>query len=210
MKPETGWRPWAMAPLVFGLLIAPRPAAAHCDTLDGPVVAAARVALEKGEITPVLGWIQEPYEPEVRAAFERTLAVRRLSPEARDLADLYFFETLVRLHRAGEGEPYTGLKSAGTPVESAVAAADKALETGSADELVRDLTGVVAAGLRQRFTQAMERKRHAQDSVEAARAFVEAYVELAHYAERIHLDATGVAGHAQGHKEQAKDDHGQP
>ena len=27
---------------------------AHCDTMDGPVVATARVALEKGDVTPVL------------------------------------------------------------------------------------------------------------------------------------------------------------
>lgn len=207
MKPQTGWRPWwAIAALGLGLLLAARPAAAHCDTMDGPVVTAARTALEKGEITPVLGWIREQDEPEVRAAFERTLAVRRLSPEARDLADLYFFETLVRLHRAGEGEPYSGLKPAGTPVEPAVAAADKALETGSADELVRELTGGVAAGLRQRFVVALERKRHAPESVEAARKFVEAYVDLTHYAERIHLDATAAAGHAE-HAEPAAHDH---
>lgn len=211
MKPETGCRPWwAIAALMLGLLIAPRPAAAHCDTLEGPVVSAARAALEKGEITPVLGWIRAADEPEVRAAFERTLAVRRLSPEARELADLYFFETLVRVHRAGEGMPYTGLKAAGTPVEPAVAAADKALETGSADELVRELTGGVAAGLRQRFAAALETKRHAQDSVEAARKFVEAYVELTHYAERIHLDATGAAGHAPGPAEPAAHDHQHP
>ena len=211
MKPKTGCNVlWAAAPLILGLLAAPRPAEGHCDTIDGPVVTAARAALEKGEITPVLGWIQEPYEPEIRAAFERTLAVRRLGPEARELADRYFFETLVRLHRAGEGEPYTGLKPAGTPVEPAVAAVDKALETGSADELVRDLTGAVAAGLRQRFSRAAETARHTQDSVGAARAFVEAYVELTHYAERIHLAALGAAGHPQGHAEHPEDDHGHP
>lgn len=194
MRTATGWKDfWAAALLALGLLAVARPALAHCDTMNGPVVSAARAALEKGDITPVLGWILEPYEPEVRAAFERTLAVRRLSPEARELADLYFFENLVRLHRAGEGESYTGLMPAGTPVEPAVAAADKALMTGSADELIRDLTSTVAAGLRQRFAQAMERKGHAQDSVKAARAFVAAYVELTHYVEHIHLDATEAA-----------------
>ena len=195
MKSETcGKVLWAIMLLVC-VLSAPRPAEAHCDTLDGPVVTAARAALDKGDVTPVLGWIREEQEPEIRAAFQRTLGVRRLSPEARDLADFYFFETLVRLHRAGEGEPYTGLKPAGTPVEPAVAAADKALETGSIDELIHEMTTRVAAGLKQRFARAVERKRHATESVEAARAFVAAYVELTHYAERIHLDTAGAAGH---------------
>lgn len=203
MKPETVSKAlWTMALVLLVVLSVPRAAKAHCDALDGPVVTAARAALEKGDITPVLGWIREEQEIEVRDAFRRTLVVRRLSPEARELADFYFFETLVRLHRAGEGEPFTGLKPAGTPVEPAVAAADKALETGSIDELVRDITADVSAGLQQRFARAVERKRHAQDSVEAARAFVEAYVELTHYAERIYLDAVGAADHAQGPAEQ--------
>jgi hypothetical protein len=42
--------------------------------------------------------------------FTKTLAVRKQSKEAKELADMYFFETLVRIHCAGEGAPYTGLK----------------------------------------------------------------------------------------------------
>jgi uncharacterized protein DUF6448 len=185
--------------LIFWALFGPSPARAHCDTLDGPVVTAARAALAKGEITPVLGWIGKDQEDEVREAFNRTLAVRRLGPEAQELADRYFFETVVRLHRAGEGEPFTGLKPAGTPVDPAVAASDKALATGSIDGLVSELSAEVAAGLRLRFERAMEKKRHAGDSVEAARAYVAAYVELTHYAERLHLDARESAGHGTEH-----------
>jgi hypothetical protein len=38
-------------------------------------------------------------------------------------------------------------------------------------------------------------KRHADDSVDAGREFVAAYVEFVHYAERLHLDATSPASH---------------
>ena len=81
----------------------------HCDSMDGPVVKAAQRALATGEVNHALIWVQAQGEAEVRAAFTKALAVRKLSPDAKDLADLYFFETLVRVHRAGEGEPYTGL-----------------------------------------------------------------------------------------------------
>jgi len=84
------------------------PVAAHCDTLDGPVVGAARRALDTGNVDLVLVWVQKDDEAEVLGHFQKTLAVRKLSPQARDLADMYFFETLVRLHRAGEGAGYTG------------------------------------------------------------------------------------------------------
>lgn len=172
-------------------LIMPSLVAAHCDTLDGPVVTAARAALTRGDVTPVLRWVQPKYESEIRAAFERTLRVRAKGPEARELADMYFFETLVRLHRAGEGAPYEGLKPAGTDLGPAVAGADRALASGSVDSLVKLVTESVAEGIRHRFANAMAKKSHADESVEAGREFVEAYVEFVHYVERLHLDAVG-------------------
>jgi hypothetical protein len=84
-----------------------RTAGAHCDTLDGPVVVDARAALAAGDVTEVLKWVQAGDEPEIRAAFDRTLAVRAAGGAALELADTWFFETLVRVHRAGEGAPYT-------------------------------------------------------------------------------------------------------
>jgi hypothetical protein len=168
---------------------------AHCDTMDGPVVKTAQAALEKGNITPVLKWVKPPQEAEVRAAFQKTLAVRGLGREARDLADKYFFETLVRLHREGEGAPYTGLKPAGA-VEPVVAASDRALEAGSVEELTREITQLIAEGIRHRFTETREKKQHADENVAAGREFVEAYVEFVHYVERLHTDATVPTGHA--------------
>ena len=93
--------------------LTPARALAHCDGLDGPVVKAAQRALETRNPALVLIWVQEKDEPEIRKAFEQTLAVRELCPQARELADRFFFETLVRVHRAGEGAPFTGLKPAG-------------------------------------------------------------------------------------------------
>ena len=182
--------------MILGLLsLLPAVAAAHCDTLDGPVVMQAKAALEKGDVTPVLTWVKKENEAEIRDAFKKTLAVRTKGPEAKELVDMYFFETLVRLHRAGEGAPYTGLKPAGADLGPAVAGADKALETGKVDDLTKLVTGDVAAGIRERFNTAMEKKKHADESVDAGREFVEAYVTFVHYVERLHLDATAPGAH---------------
>jgi hypothetical protein len=168
---------------------------AHCDTLDGPVIEAAILALEKGDVTPVLKWVPKEHEQEIRDVFSRTLAVRAKGKAARQLADRFFFETLVRVHRAGEGAPYTGLKSAGT-VEPAVAAADKALQTASVDDLASKISNAVREGIKKRFNAALEKKKHADDSVEAGRAFVEAYVQYVHFIEGIHnLVAKGAEHH---------------
>jgi hypothetical protein len=177
--------------------------------MDGPVVIAAKAALEQKDITPVLKWVQKSDEAELKAAFTKTLAVRTKGPEARDLADQYFFETLVRVHRAGEGAPYTGLKPAGTPLEPAVAEADKALETGSVDKVAKLVTEDSAAGIRKRFAEVQEKKPHAEHNVEAGRAFVAAYVEYVHYVEGLHQAAQGAAAHHKAGPEAAPEEHAQ-
>jgi len=171
---------------------------AHCDTLDGPVVTAARAALAAGDPKPVLIWVSAKDEAEVRAAFEKTLAVRKLGDAARDLADRYFFETVVRIHRAGEGEPYTGLKPAGIDLGPAIPAADQALQSGSVDPLVKLLTDAVGRGVREQFGVANARKQFDKQDVDAGRKYVAAYVAFMHYVERIY-QATAVPAHEHGH-----------
>jgi len=176
------------------LAISPHHLRAHCDTLDGPVVADARVALANGDVTPVLKWVTRDFENEVREAFSKTLAVRKQSLEAKDLADMYFFETMVRLHRAGEGAPYTGLKPGGT-MDPVISAADKALESGAIDELASDIGSAVSEQVKARFAAASEARKHAAESVEAGRTYVAAYVEYVHFIEALHETVTGAAAH---------------
>lgn len=169
-------------------------AKAHCDTLDGPVVETARQALASGDVTPLLKWVSIKDEQLIRTAFQNTMEVRKLGGKAQELADMYFFETLVRIHREGEGASYTGLK-AGSEIDPAVALADKALETGSVDKLTNVLTDAAAKGIRERFNRALETKKHADESVSAGREFVEAYVAFTHYVENLHDSVKGGTEH---------------
>jgi hypothetical protein len=178
---------------VFG----PSPAMAHCDGLDGPVVKAAQKALETGNVNSVLIWVRETEEGEIRKAFQKTLAVRKLSPPARELADMYFFETLVRLHRAGEGEPYTGLKPAGRDLSPAIPAADKALETGKLEPLLQITTEALQRGIREKFKEAAAKRNFNPEEVQAGREYVEAYVLFLSYVERVYEAATST-GEAHG------------
>lgn len=157
------------------------PAQAHCDTPDGPVVPAAQKALDTGNLEPVLMWIHPEHEAEVREAFRQALEVRALSPAARQLADRYFVEVVVRVHRAGEGEPYTGLKPAGTDPGPAIRAADRSLERGELDP-VRELLG---ARLDDSVRHAFEEVRAAEgyQDTEGGRKWVAAYVHYLHLVE---------------------------
>lgn len=165
---------------------------AHCDTLDGPVVAAARKALDTGNVNLVLVWVQKNDEAELRNAFQRARNVRKAGGEAKDLADMYFFETLVRVHRAGEGAAYTGLRPAGT-IEPPVAAADRAIETGKLQGLAKVIFDRTEKGLHGHFDQVMAKKKYNPNDVEAGRAYSSAYVEFVHYAERLYDAAETMA-----------------
>ncbi len=166
---------------------------AHCDGLDGPVVKDARKALESGNVKLVLKWVKQEQQEEIISAFNKTLTVRKLSPEAKDFADMYFFETLVRIHRAGEGAPYTGLKPAGRDLGPAIPAADKAIESGSAKELVKFLQDAMHNGLHPLYVSALSKKNFDPNDVNAGREYVKAYVEYVHFVEKVYQMTTGTA-----------------
>ncbi len=187
---------WLITVAAFGLFAAE--AGAHCDTMNGPLIPDALAALEKGDVTPVLKWINAESEAEVKAAFGRAVAVRSKGPQARELADRYFLETLVRIHRAGEGAPYTGLKN--EPVEPVVALAEKALADGSAEDMIGKLKNHMAQAVAEKFNRALEAAKHRDESIEAGREYVEAYVAYMHFVEGLHTAIMSVGGQEHGHE----------
>ena len=170
-------------------------AMAHCDTLDGPVVGDARKALDTGDVKLVLPWVRAVDETEIRQAFGKARNVRKAGGDAKDLADRYFFETLVRVHRAGEGAAYTGLKAAGH-VEPPVAAADAAIARGDLAALRKLVATRTDRGLQGHFDAVMAKKKYDPADVKAARAYSSAYVEFVHYAERLYDAAETLAPEA--------------
>lgn len=181
-----------MATVALGFLASP--ALAHCDSMDGPVVQDAQRALEAQDVTPVLKWVTAEDEDEIKSAFDMTVAVRDESNAAKTVADQYFFETLVRVHRASEGAAFTGLKPIGS-VEPTIAAADQALNDGNIERLADELASAIQHGVEERFAVAYEKRQTAEDSVEQGREYIEAYVQFTHFAEEAdHLVKAG-AGH---------------
>jgi hypothetical protein len=159
-------------------------------------VKAAQRALETRNPAFALIWVQEKDEREIQTVFERTLAVRELSPQAKELADRFFFETLVRVHRAGEGAAFTGLKPAGRDLGRAVPAADEAIRVGSVEPVLQLLTRAVQDGLRKHFAEAMATKTFKSNDLAAGRAHVKAYVEFIHFVERLYESTMNAAhGH---------------
>jgi hypothetical protein len=175
--------------LLFGFVQAGFP---HCDTMDGPVVSDAKKAFEHGNVNYVLKWVRPDDEAEITRAFELAAKVRRLNPDAKELADRYFYDTLVRVHRAGEGVPFTGVKPSGTPIDEKIAAADRSIELGNIGPLEKVVPGERIPRLKDLFEKVMALRDFHVNDVKAGRKYIEAYVQFFHFAE-------GEEGHGHAH-----------
>lgn len=171
--------------------------------MDGPVVTAAKRALDAGNVNLILPYAPEKAEPEIKKAFQRTLGLRKMGGEAKELADLWFFETVVRLHREGEGAGYTGLKPAGLDWGPVVPRAEKAIEKGDPKEVIEFLSHVVEEQIRLRFNRVMAHKSYDVNDVAAAREYVEAMLGFELYSHHIYENIMAGREHGEetaGHK----------
>lgn len=150
----------------------------HCDSLDGPVVSAARAALDANDVELVLPYVKKDGERELRDAFDVVVRARAQGVEAKEVADVYFFETAVRVHRAGEGAPFTGLRPAGLDVGPVIPIAEDAIAAGSPDKLVDFLTNAVREEVSRRYEAMRQAKQQASAGVDQAREYVDAMLGL--------------------------------
>ena len=191
----------ASAAVVALLFSATGSAQAHCDSVDGPVAKAAQKALDTGNVNLALPFAPAKAEAELQKAFAQSLKVRGLGPEAKALADRTFIEATVRLHRAGEGAAYTGLKQAGIDYGPAIPAAERAAATGDVKQVKALLDEEIEHGLHARFTHVREAQKASLEpkkaaDVAAARERVSAELGFVTYVESLRQAAHGAAGHA--------------
>jgi hypothetical protein len=179
----------------------------HCDTRDGPVARAAMRALETRNLNYVLIWIPEESGGELRSFSERTLRARTAGGEAQEVADDWFFENTIRLHRAGEGAAYTGMKPSGLSEGPVVPGAEKAIETGDPGETIAFILKTVEDDLARRFGRVMEKKTYDANDVAAGREFIEAFIGWVVYAHHLYMSVTDAAGHDEQHGDKSGCEH---
>ena len=172
-------------------------APAHCDALNGPVAVHAREALPTGEFEPIAIWVGEDQTEELRRRFQQSLKVYRMDGEAQKLAERFFIENAVRLHRAAEGMPYKGVKPA-QPLPPDIAAAEKALETGNLDPVTDMLAAELENQTNKWFQKALETKKHMDRSIAAGREYVDAYVKYVIHVHGLHQTIQSGPAHGVG------------
>ncbi len=152
--------------------------APHCDTMDGPVVTACKKALETGNVNYVLPFAPKKAEVEIKHAFNKTIKARKLGEDAKEVADLWFFENVVRLHREGEGAPFIGLKPAGLDWGPVVPRAEEDLKKENPSETIEFLKGVLQEEIQEKFDKAMNLKNYDVNDVDSARKYTEAMLHF--------------------------------
>lgn len=174
----------------------------HCDSMDGPVVTAAQKALAADDVDLVLPYVPASGEDEVRDAFDRVMPLHAADGPGADVARLWFDETVVRVHRAGEHAPYTGLKPAGLDVGPVIPLAEKAVESGEAGEVFQALAAELHHELTRRLDNVQRLAARKDESVPAARDYVHAMLGFEVYANNVHqalqAEPHGEDGHSHG------------
>ena len=175
------------------------PSQAHCDSAKGPVATAAHQALISSDVKLILPYVKPESEAELTAAFKEALQVRKPGGTARQMADRYFIETAVRLHRAGEGAAYTGVTDEETP--ASILAADRAMLSGSTDEVYKMLDLAMRKGVDDRYQAVVKARAEAKrlNTVEAHRERVEAELMFEKYVYELQTSASSTKALTEGH-----------
>ncbi|WP_026451577.1 DUF6448 family protein [Aequorivita capsosiphonis] len=183
--------------LAFTFMLASISGFAHCDSYDGPVIKDALKALDQNNVQLVLKWIEPQQEKEIISLFNKTYSLKNGDQEVYSIVEKHFFENLVRLHRETEGEPYTGLKPAGsmTPL---VAMADNSIAKDNVEEVITTVTTHLEQVLRERYAKVAELSKTKDNSVAQGRAYVEAYVQYTHTLEALEHLLHGPISHGGG------------
>lgn len=169
--------------LVLGML--PQNSFAHCDSYDGPVIRDALKALENNDSALVMKWVDPKHEKEITDLFSKTIKYKSGDQEVYDLLEKHFLETLVRVHREGEGEPYTGLKPAGS-TKQIIKLTDIALEEEDFEGFLLKFNGLVEAILKEKYEKVAQLKKVKDQSDQKGREYVAAYVDYTHTIEKMH------------------------
>lgn len=192
-----GKRLFFLLGLFMFLFALPQLTFAHCDSYDGPVIKDALKALKQNKVELVLKWVEPKYEKEITAKFNQTVRLTGSNKEINKILETHFLETLVRLHREGEGEPYTGLKPAGS-VSPMIQMADNSLEKKEVESLIKDVNSHLGNVLKEKYEKAIKLSKTKDESVEKGRAYVAAYVDYTHTLEGLEHMLEGTGGHLEG------------
>ena len=129
------------------------------DPHDGPVMRAAKMALETGNANYVLIWVSEKSENTLKNLLEKTCCERSSQKNMQNRALDWYFETVNRLHLANRRRLYT-CKPGGLDESPIVLKVERAIETGNFEEIRSVIPDTHAGEVKQRFQQVLNKRNY--------------------------------------------------
>jgi hypothetical protein len=150
------------------------------DEMQGPVVKAAKMALETGNVNYILIWLPEESENTLKNLLEKTCCTRSSRMNMKNRAYDWYFEMVNRFFNIGRPRDNLTIRGglAEKPLDLKV---DKAIESGNFEE-IRDIIPVThEADAKQRFLHVMNMRNYPVNNIAEGRAYVSAFFDFNRY-----------------------------
>jgi hypothetical protein len=145
---------------------------------DGPVISAAKRALETGNAHYILIWIPEESENTVKNLLEKAYCERYTQKNAYNHIVDWYFETINHLHSVHYG-PYNLTISTKAPEEKTIIfLVERTCESGNFEEITTVIQDTPSGEMRQRFNDVMKKRNYGVENIAAGRVYVSAFTDF--------------------------------
>lgn len=145
------------------------------DSHNGPMMIAAKRALETGKAHHILIWIPEKSENTLKNLLEKVCCKRRIQADGHDRIVDWYFETISRFHSGYYG-PHNLNISTKTPEEkSIIFLVESACESGNFEEITTVIRDTPTGEMRQRFDDVMKKRNYCEENIAAGRVYVSVF-----------------------------------
>ena len=161
------------------------------DVMQGPVVKAAKMSLETGNVNYVLIWLPEESENSIKNLLEKTCCKHSSKMNMQNQAYDWYFATVNRFFSASRSRDYLTVQFGGLSEKPLVLKVDKAIESGNFEE-IRDIIPVShEADAKQRFQHIMNMRNYPVNNIQSGRAYVSAFFDFARYVHNLSSSLPG-------------------
>jgi len=153
----------------------------YYNSENGPVIIAAKKALETGNPNYVLIWVPEESENTLKNLLEKTFCERSTRKNIQNRGIDWYFESVNRLHFTCRWPHCPGMTSDGSDMKMIVSMVERAFETGNCEEICGVLPIAHTAEVKLRFHNVMNKRNYTVDDIAAGRAYVSAFIAFIAY-----------------------------
>lgn len=151
---------------------------------NGPVMSAAKKALETGKAHHILIWIPEASENTLKNLLEKACCERRIQTDGYDHIIDWYFATVRRFHSVGYGPRNLNISLKTLEEKTIISLVERACESGNFEEIAMVIPDIPAGELRQQFNDVMKKRNYDVENIAAGRVYVSEFTDFIAFVNR--------------------------